>query len=238
VSGDSFTVTSADGNASVTVPRGALPFGVSLSKPVQDGSPPADPTYISGTAYDFEPSGTVFNAPVTISIGFMPSNLPAPPNETLIEMGVVQNNAWVPLSGTSLNNNNTAMVQVSHFTAYGVLGQSMVGSYTLVSLSEGSNTTTCPGSIMFSDGNADSCTENVFNLNSDGSFTLTSGGSTAYSGTWSMDGDVMTLNTESPSQAKDTFRVTRSGTAVTFTRLTTTVAGNEVGEVYTLTATG
>jgi hypothetical protein len=125
-----FTVTSADGNVSVTVPAndgvtsGQVTIGSSTSAPTSTGLVP-------NTAYDLGPSGTAFPTPVTVTTKYNPAALPAGAVATQLAMFTVANGAWTAVPGSTVNAAaNTVTASLSHFSTYAVLApNSFAGTF-------------------------------------------------------------------------------------------------------------
>lgn len=88
------TVTSSDGNASVTIPPLVLPQETTITVAVVSNPPSGN----VGTAYKFGPSDTILdtsiNPGVTISITFDKATLPSGTNEVNLRLGALVNNQW------------------------------------------------------------------------------------------------------------------------------------------------
>ena len=125
-----FTVTSSDGNVSVTVPAndgvtsGQVTITSSTSAPTSTGLVP-------NTAYDFGPSGTAFPIPVTVTTKYSPAALPAGAVASQLAMFTVSNGAWVAVPGSTVNAAaNTVTASLSHFSTYAVLApNSFAGTF-------------------------------------------------------------------------------------------------------------
>ncbi len=232
------TVVSADGKASVSVRTSGVPAGVIIVPPAPGVVAVNDPNLLAGTIYNFGPSGTVFSIPATISIKFPIANLPAPPERALVQIATVSGNSWVPIPGT-ITLSDGASVEVSHFTPYAVLAQGFGGLYHLASIGDGSQTVNCPGNIDFGGGKTDMCTgATSFLFGSTGNFSSGSNGAIIDSGTWSMNGDTLTVDTTARNgnpAATDTYRAVRTNVSMTLTRLTSTNSAKKIGEVYGFT---
>ena len=79
------TVVSADGIATLTIPPGALDRTVNIAiDPYQPQ--PGDPPAIPGTAYYFNPTGTQFALPLTLTVNYDPAQLPPGADETQLRI--------------------------------------------------------------------------------------------------------------------------------------------------------
>ncbi len=110
-------VLSNDHKASVTIPAGALSKQVGITVNAVSGTPAGN----IGAAYEFEPSGTTFNQPATISITYNPADLPSTVAESSLKLGTLVNNQWTELSGSTVDAAaHTVTGTTTHFSVYGV----------------------------------------------------------------------------------------------------------------------
>lgn len=119
------TATSGDGKASVTIPADALSNETAITV-APASNPPAGNI---GTAYEFGPSGTAFNKPVTISIGYDEAALPSGIAESDLRMGTAVNGQWQAVSNS--NTDTTANIvtgTTDHFSIYAVVPSSLLVS--------------------------------------------------------------------------------------------------------------
>lgn len=71
-------VQSADGNAVLTIPAGALTTDITVELvPAEDAVLLGDPLYVAGTAYEIRPAGTQPGQPMELRINFETGNVPA-----------------------------------------------------------------------------------------------------------------------------------------------------------------
>jgi hypothetical protein len=71
------TIGTSDGTAQVDIPEGALPADTTITiTPNADAPAPPDSTVV-GVAYTFGPQGLTFAKPITVTLAFDPSKLPA-----------------------------------------------------------------------------------------------------------------------------------------------------------------
>lgn len=78
---------------------------------------------VPGTAYEFDPDGLSFAAPVTLTLTFDPSNLPAGvrPDEVRVHREV--GGQWLPVAGSTASAaGSTASAPLQGFSVYGLLG--------------------------------------------------------------------------------------------------------------------
>jgi len=90
------TATSADGNATVTVPAGALSQDTQITVTTA-ASPPAGNI---GMAYIFNPTATAFSQPATIAIAYDAAGLPAGTVELDLVLAEVNGGNWTPIPGS------------------------------------------------------------------------------------------------------------------------------------------
>src|SRR5581483_3682729 len=110
--------TSSDGRASVSIPAGALSQDSVISVTVASSSVSGN----IGPVYDFGPSGTTFNQPVTISISYDESALPSGVTESDLRLGTVNNNRWEMVTGATVDTAaNVVHGTATHFSTYGVI---------------------------------------------------------------------------------------------------------------------
>jgi hypothetical protein len=94
------TVTSADGNARVIIPAGALSSDVTITIAANAGaSSPADATAV-GTAYTFGPEGTTFAKEITVGLAFDLTKLPAGTHSSDVRLFEGQGSDYAPLATT------------------------------------------------------------------------------------------------------------------------------------------
>jgi probable HAF family extracellular repeat protein len=113
-------VTSADGGFGIDIPAGALSGAVGVTGAtilnVPDGAVPLSP------AYDFGPDGTTFDTPVTITMKFDRSALPAGVPDSAITIFWLNDGAWDALPGATVNAaDGTVSAQTTHFSVYRVM---------------------------------------------------------------------------------------------------------------------
>ena len=87
------TISMPGGNATLTVPPGALNSDVIISVSQGTGENPSG--ILPGSIYDFEPSGTQFALPVTINIKYDPAQLPAGISESNLKLAYESDGNWL-----------------------------------------------------------------------------------------------------------------------------------------------
>lgn len=110
------TVTSTDGNATLVIPAGALDRTVNISIDLyqsQAGDPPAIP----GTAYYFNPTGTQFAQPLTLTVSYDPAQLPAGSDETQLRIYKLHPDGTQDFAAGNVDvNANTVTGQIRSFS--------------------------------------------------------------------------------------------------------------------------
>ena len=112
-----------DGKAAVAIPAAALPAGTGITV-TPAALPPADLAgtgVLGATAFDFGPSGTQFAVPATLSLSYVPAQLPAGVDEADLRLYTLVGGRWslVPGSGVDVDA-NTVTGDISHFSVYSV----------------------------------------------------------------------------------------------------------------------
>jgi len=124
------TFVSHDGYASVTIPSGVLGYTASGSalfeiSVVPVSTPPALPSDVKGLGlyYDFGPSGSTFSSPITITLTYNPSRLPAGADQSKLYIAWwnTSTGQWVSLPSVVDQVNHTITASVTHFTIYSAL---------------------------------------------------------------------------------------------------------------------
>ena len=91
--------------------------------PVED--PPSDPgnANVLGLAYDFGPNGAVFDQPITITLEYDPSLIPAgvPEEDLVIAYYDTTTGSWIELECDVDPVTNTITAYVEHFTVFAVM---------------------------------------------------------------------------------------------------------------------
>lgn len=133
---DSVTITAGSagaiaktpsGNASIEIPAGALTSNVNTSIAASDGG---DLPGAIGVSYEFGPSGTTFNIPVTISLKYDISLIPEGSSEQDLVIAYEANGGWVELSNPEIDTvNKVIKAKTSHFSKYAVTQKKYPGGY-------------------------------------------------------------------------------------------------------------
>ncbi|MFQ5996578.1 MAG: helix-turn-helix domain-containing protein [Dehalococcoidales bacterium] len=128
-----FTLKSEDENVTLSIPEdttGKTEEGepiseISITEVLAPPAPPAGTSFI-GLSYDLEPSGAIFNPPITITFTYNPDWLPqgiGPENLAIayLDEGSSQ---WVILDATDITidpDRNIISAKISHFTYFSVI---------------------------------------------------------------------------------------------------------------------
>jgi hypothetical protein len=110
------TVSHSDGSG-VTIPAGALTANSMITLATVNVTAPAG-TVLVGPAYDFGPAGTVFSQPVTITLPFTASKLPAGRTsaDILIYTAPLGSTQYTALATTVAG--STVQTTTTHFTVF------------------------------------------------------------------------------------------------------------------------
>ncbi len=96
------TFTFAGGNVTLVVPPGVVAQEITVT--VQAATSfPASPRLVEGTAYDFQPVGTVFAQPVALTIRYDAANLPTGVLENELGLNEVIGAGWQQVTGSTVD---------------------------------------------------------------------------------------------------------------------------------------
>ena len=115
------TVTAQSGKVRLSIPAGALSSNVTIS--VTAASDPAsDPNVVAGTVYEFGPDGTQFSQPVTLTLDYDPSAVPAGIPPEAVTIVKYTGGTWQPITGTVSVDpvNGKVSGQITSFSRYSV----------------------------------------------------------------------------------------------------------------------
>lgn len=117
------TIRSADSNATVQVPDAAIDQPRQFtSQKIENPQP--HPGLVADTAYRFGPEGWVFDAPVTITIGYLEANIPAGVDEASLQIARLQPAGWAPVGASAVDQAaNSVSAQVNGFSVFAIIGQ-------------------------------------------------------------------------------------------------------------------
>lgn len=112
-------VLSDGGAASLTIPAGALTQETHFLVEAID-PPPSTP--LAGTAFDFQPDGTVFGQPATIGITYDPGALGGGQFASDLRLARQQGNTWLPLADSSVDSvAHLVTGSTDHLSSYGII---------------------------------------------------------------------------------------------------------------------
>lgn len=123
------TVVSADGNAELIIPAGALDVATDISVvKVDDSEFSGDQTYVGNTGYKVEPAGLMLNKPATMNIKYDPANVPG--GVDLTQLRIQQRdrtqNRWQDCDQPGIQGHLVG-AKVSTFGTFGVTGKAASG---------------------------------------------------------------------------------------------------------------
>jgi hypothetical protein len=111
-------VTTSDGSG-VAIPSGALPNTVTVTATPATGAPTPMAATVVGTPYTFGPEGQQFSSPVTVTLAFDPSKLPAgkTASDLVIFTAPAGSSNYVVLATTVADATHVS-AKVSHFSTF------------------------------------------------------------------------------------------------------------------------
>lgn len=116
------TIRSADNNATVQVPDAAISQAQRFTAE-EITNPQADPGLVANTAYRFGPEGWVFEAPVTITIGYREVDIPAGVAESTLQIARLQPAGWTPVGTSAVNQAaDSVSAQIVGFSTFAIVG--------------------------------------------------------------------------------------------------------------------
>lgn len=123
------TVATTSGAAKVLFAAGAFATDTAVTVAATP-APPANARLVAGTAYDFGPSGA-FAQPATITLRYLPTNLPGGALESRLVLYTVAGGIWQAVPGSTVDTvAHTVSAPVSHFSTYAVLADNQfAGNY-------------------------------------------------------------------------------------------------------------
>lgn len=130
VIGPSGGTVSADNNAAaVTFPANAFSSGTTVTVATSQTAPPSN-RLVTGTAYDFGPSGQ-FAAPAVLTLKYSPANIPAGALESRLVIYTASAGTWQAVPGSTVDLvAHTVSATVDHFSTYAILADNQfAGSY-------------------------------------------------------------------------------------------------------------
>ncbi len=136
------------GAARVTIPAGAL----STDRPISISritTPVADARLVTGTAFEFGPSGT-FASPVTLALRYEAGSLPTGASATTLRLHRLTSGAWIEVPGSSVDTvARTVTGPTGSFSSYAVLAGASAQE-TMITLTKLGPTCSLPGNCGIS----------------------------------------------------------------------------------------
>ncbi len=115
----------AGGAVILVIPGGALSTKVTFSAKPTSAIPGSD-LFLPGSAYEIEPTGTIFSVPATLSISYDPANLPVGLEESELRLHKVVGAEWELVPNASVNTaNHTVSGAVNSLSRFGARGLSV-----------------------------------------------------------------------------------------------------------------
>jgi len=122
IDGTGGTINAAGGDVVLDIPAGALGSQVAIVvDPVT--SPPGDQGLVFGAVYDFQPDGTTFSTPATLTLAYDEANLPGGLAEAELTILTEENGVWIELPSTVDDVANTVTAAIDGFSGKGVGGK-------------------------------------------------------------------------------------------------------------------
>ncbi|CAN5529454.1 hypothetical protein BH09GEM1_BH09GEM1_00480 [soil metagenome] len=116
------TAASSNNAATVVIPAGALAGNTAVTV-APATSVPANAGLVAGSAFNFGPTGTTFTVPVTITIKYDPTTLPANVPESSLRLYTAEGSDWTMISGSTVNATaHTVTGATTHFSTFAPLG--------------------------------------------------------------------------------------------------------------------
>lgn len=112
------TLNGPGGAATLVIPAGALTTPTPISiEPMS--APPLSPELVIGSAMNFGPTGTQFDAPVTIQLHYMPSQVQLGTEPSELQLYLLTGNAWTVVPGSTVDTTtHTITGTTTHFSGY------------------------------------------------------------------------------------------------------------------------
>lgn len=116
------SISFAAGAVTLNVPAGALAADTEISVSARSNHPASD-AYAPGTCFEFAPDGLNFSVPVTLSIAYDETALPAGVGEASLELCEIVNGEWQVVPGYTVDTTaHTLSAPISGFCGYGAVG--------------------------------------------------------------------------------------------------------------------
>ncbi|HMI49495.1 MAG TPA: Ig-like domain-containing protein, partial [Gemmatimonadaceae bacterium] len=127
VSASGATLLVQSGAVQIVVPADAVASQTNLTVAVANGYA-TDPRVCSGTAFDFGPSGTTFQKPVSLKIKYDATKLPPGTEQAALKIHLSTSNGWLALPSSVDTAAKIVSTEVSHFSTYAVIIPSAVSA--------------------------------------------------------------------------------------------------------------
>ncbi|MFC2002555.1 CARDB domain-containing protein, partial [Chloroflexota bacterium] len=127
-------ITSADGMLHIYIPKGTViknAYGSIQTmlnvKPKKNPPPPPEGTHIIGLAYEFLPSRTTFEPPITLTFNYNNADIPEGVAEEDLVVAYYDKDAgeWVECECTRDPRSNFITASIRHFTSFAVIGEAI-----------------------------------------------------------------------------------------------------------------
>jgi len=134
------TLTSSDGQIIIVIPAETKLFDadgkiLKIIEIVLLHTPPPPPGYtLVGPAYDCRPDGASFTPELSLTFAYNPAAVPLGTGEGDLVMAQWDGSGWIMLPTTVDTENNTVTANVSHFTAFAILGRLPSPDFTVSNL--------------------------------------------------------------------------------------------------------
>ena len=116
------TAASSNNAATVVIPVGALPSNTAVTV-APATSVLANAGLVASSAFEFGPTGTTFSVPVTITIKYDPTTLPANVPESSLKLYTSTGTEWTVVSGSTVDATaHTVSGATTHFSTYAPIG--------------------------------------------------------------------------------------------------------------------
>ena len=131
VSATGTTFSAQGGSVNVVVPAGAVAQTSSITVGPATSTPPST-RLVTGSAFDFGPPGLTFAQPVTITLKYNPSSIPAGNQEAGLQLYEVVGSSWRLVTGSTVNiDAKTVSGAVTRVATYAVMTLPKVETVTI-----------------------------------------------------------------------------------------------------------
>ena len=127
-------IISADGMLHIYIPKGTVIKNADGSiqtmlnvKPTKNPPPPPEGVHFISLAYDFVPSGTTFEPPITLTFNYNHADIPEGVAEEDLVVAYYDKDAgeWVECECTRDPKTNLITASIRHFTSFAVIGEAI-----------------------------------------------------------------------------------------------------------------